>query len=172
MATGLLHADETAWSETMSLAREEYLTRGFCHLKNFLSAEMCAEMSQEVSKARKEGEFFKSSETHTVYQEEQDATLPGDHPRNQLQESAKVIVDYDRVATTSPLRSIYTNPRMLELVRKTTAVPELHLSACPYNAAYLNEFTEGDGLGWHFDRSEFGVNLVLQAPGQGAAFGG
>ena len=27
-----------------------------------------------------------------------------------------------------------------------------------------NGYYDTDGLGWHFDRSEFGVNLVLQAP--------
>jgi len=59
---------------------------------------------------------------------------------------------------------------MLALVKHTTAVRELHLSACPYNAAYFNEFRKGDGLGWHFDRSEFGVNLVLQPPGGGGNF--
>ena len=38
------------------------------------------------------------------------------------------------------------------------------------NAAYYNEFGQGDGLGWHFDRSRFGVNLVLQQPGAGGDF--
>jgi hypothetical protein len=44
------------------------------------------------------------------------------------------------------------------------------VSGCPYNAAYYNVYHEGDGLGWHFDRSEFGVNLELQPADQGGAF--
>ena len=28
----------------------------------------------------------------------------------------------------------------------------------------LAGYYDGNGLGWHFDRSEFGVNLVLQVP--------
>lgn len=38
----------------------------------------------------------------------------------------------------------------------------LYKSACEYNAAYYNIFHKGDGLGWHFDRSDFGVALELQ----------
>ena len=33
-----------------------------------------------------------------------------------------------------------------------------------------NGYYDADGLGWHFDRSEFGVNLVLQEPSSGGAF--
>jgi hypothetical protein len=60
---------------------------------------------------------------------------------NAPQASSKCIVDYDRVPATSPLKSIYTNPRMIQLVQNTVGV-QLHLSACPYNAAYYNEFQE------------------------------
>ena len=44
------------------------------------------------------------------------------------------------------------------------------MSGCPYNAAYYNVYYQGDGLGWHFDRSDFGVNLELQPSHQGGAF--
>ena len=40
----------------------------------------------------------------------------------------------------------------------------LYVSGCPYNAAYYNVYNVGDGLGWHFDRSEFGVNIELEIP--------
>jgi hypothetical protein len=33
-----------------------------------------------------------------------------------------------------------------------------------------NGYYHGDGLGWHFDLSEFGVNLVLQEPSGGGTF--
>jgi len=33
---------------------------------------------------------------------------------------------------------------------------QLFPSACPYNAAYYNMYSKGDGLGWHFDKGEFG----------------
>lgn len=48
-------------------------------------------------------------------------------------------------------------------MQTVVGIPELHLSICPFNSAMYNGYYDGDGLGWHFDRSEFGVNLVLQA---------
>ena len=33
-----------------------------------------------------------------------------------------------------------------------------------------NGYYDGHGLGWHFDRSEFGVNLVLAEPTEGGTF--
>ena len=47
---------------------------------------------------------------------------------------------------------------------------ELFYSACPYNAAYYNIYKPGDGLGWHFDQSDFGVNLELQTSDKGGQF--
>ena len=47
---------------------------------------------------------------------------------------------------------------------------ELFLSGCPHNAAYYNIYNDGDGLGWHFDRSDFGVNLELQTAKVGGDF--
>ena len=158
------------WQGVLNQARREYVERGFCHIPNFLSTKECASMCAEYTEARDEGEFFLSSETHTVYQEENDESLPSSHCRNVPVVSSKCIVDYARVPDSSILKAIYKSPRLLELVQQTTGTSELHLSACPYNAAYFNEFSIGDGLGWHFDRSEFGVNLVLQPPGTGAEF--
>jgi predicted 2-oxoglutarate/Fe(II)-dependent dioxygenase YbiX len=38
------------------------------------------------------------------------------------------------------------------------------------NSAYYNIYKEGDELGWHFDKSTFGVNLILQNAGEGGHF--
>ena len=38
------------------------------------------------------------------------------------------------------------------------------------SAAFYNLYEEGDGLGWHFDKGAFGVNLILQNPEKGGAF--
>ena len=47
---------------------------------------------------------FRSSESHSVYQEELDAEFPDTHPRNQLQESSKRIVHFGMLPVDSPLR--------------------------------------------------------------------
>lgn len=113
---------------------------------------------------------FHSTETHTIYQEEQDPGLPPDHCRNALQISQKHIVDYARLERTSPVKRLYQDVRFRQMISEIVGLPDLYLSSCPFNAAYVNVYETGHGLGWHFDRSEFGVNLVLASPRNGAVF--
>ena len=83
-------------------------------------------------------------------------------------------MDYSRVDARSPLRQLYASPDLLALVRGIVGPGEpLYPSQCPISCAYYNVFSEKHGLGWHFDNSEFGVNLVLQAAqGPGPSAGG
>jgi len=39
---------------------------------------------------------------------------------------------------------------------------ELYHSADPVGGVYMNFFEKGDQLGWHFDRSEYSINLILK----------
>lgn len=83
-------------------------------------------------------------------------------------------MDYSRVDARSPLRRLYASPDLLALVRGIVGPDDpLFPSQCPISCAYYNVFSERHGLGWHFDNSEFGVNLVLQAAqGPGPSAGG
>ena len=47
---------------------------------------------------------------------------------------------------------------------------EVYKSGCIHNAAYYNIYNINDELGWHFDRSTFGINLILQKSGEGGEF--
>ncbi|CAJ1456591.1 unnamed protein product [Effrenium voratum] len=62
-------------------------------------------------------------------------------------------------------------PELLELFRwdglrallqEAFGLPQLFCSADPLGGVYLNFFERGDQLGWHFDRSEYSVNLILR----------
>ena len=48
--------------------------------------------------------------------------------------------------------------------------PELYPMADPLACANVMGYFEGEGLNWHFDRSEFTTTLLLQAPRQGGEF--
>lgn len=87
-----------------------------------------------------------------------------------MQTSAKHIIDYAKLPETSPLKDLYKSERFMSLIQTVTGLEKVYTSSCPYNAAYLNVYADTHGLGWHFDRSEFGVNLVLAAPSNGGGF--
>jgi hypothetical protein len=129
---------------------------------NFIPESLIASLVQEAFDNEKDA--FVSTETHTAYQLESDCSLPPSHPRNTIIQSRKRIVDYERIPENSCLKALYEDPQMTEFVKRVVGLADLHPSACPFNAGYYNIFRPGDGLGWHFDHSDFGVNLVLQQP--------
>jgi hypothetical protein len=93
-------------------------------------------------------------------QEEVDPAFAPHHIRNELQQSSKTIVDYDRLEKeTSPLRLLYNSNELKDFIQDVVscndceaAADPLYRSACPYNAAYYNLYEKHDGLGWHFDK--------------------
>lgn len=151
--------------------RNEYTRKGWVAIPNFVTATSCADLLGEATKLLESDAAFYSTDAHTVYQESGDATFGGDHARNTLQQSSKRIIDYARLGAESPLRQLYVKPALLSLVQQIVSpTRRLHLSECPFNAAYYNMYRAGDGLGWHFDKGEFGVNLILQTPSGGGDF--
>jgi hypothetical protein len=164
------HLDRPEVSAVVAQFARDFETRGWCHIPHFVSAEVCATMRAEAKALLESDAAFLSTDAHTVYQEEPDQTLPADHPRNVLMQSRKKIVDYARIGAGSPLKVLYNRPELRTFVERVVGISPLHRSACPFNAAMYNGYYDGDGLGWHFDRSEFGVNLVLQEPKSGGTF--
>lgn len=159
--------------ESNNLVRwaQVYKDHGWVHLPwGFLDEAACQREAAYARQQVAERKAFHSTESHTIYQEEQDPGLPPDHCRNALQMSEKHIVDYAKLEDTSPVKQLYNNVRFRQMISEIVGLPELHLSSCAFNAAYVNVFETGHGLGWHFDRSEFGVNLVLSSPSDGAEF--
>ena len=77
---------------------------GWVHLPGFVAREEVDGMARECLALEEGGAPFLSVESHTPYQEEQDPAFPDDHPRNAMQESSKLIVDYAKVPPDSPLR--------------------------------------------------------------------
>jgi len=153
---------------TMASIRKHLQKHGFVHLPGFVARDVAERMAQECLQLEQSGGAFLSTEVHTVYQEEHDPAFADDHPRNAMQESSKLILDYAKVPLASPLRSLYAREDLRRFVQSIVLAylpeDELHLSDCAYNSAYYNIYRSGHGLGWHFDRSAFGVNLVLKTP--------
>lgn len=71
-----------------------------------------------------------------------------------------------QIGEHSLLRTFYDWEGLTYLVQVAFGIQELHQSADPAGAFYYNYFQAGDQLGWHFDRSEYAVNLILQEPRQ------
>jgi alkylated DNA repair dioxygenase AlkB len=146
--------------------RRIYLDRGFVHLPSLVDLPTVESLVGECTRCVKSGATFLSSEDHNPYLKNDDPTLSCSHPRNRPMASSKTIVDYSRAGSNSALSELYRSELMLGLIQAIVSPEQqLYPAPCPISSAYYNVFEEGDGLGWHYDNSEFGVNLVLQMAG-------
>ena len=107
-------------------------------------------------------ESFTHAREHNIYFDDSVAGLPADHPRNILLEA--------RYRMAGPLMQIYQWPALAGFLARVMGKPALYPMADPLACANVMGYYEGEGLNWHFDRSEFTTTLLLQAPRQGGDF--
>jgi hypothetical protein len=107
--------------------------QGWVHIPNYLNPLEISELITETEGLR--SQHFRSFDSHTVYQEEIDISLPLTHPRNELQVSSKDIIDFSLLNEESSLRKIYNRESLLKLIKVIVSSNEVYLSGCSYNSA-------------------------------------
>lgn len=157
--------------------RAELLQQGYCHLPGFLRAEAVAYFIQEAQRLEAAGLGFRSYEAHNVFLEEAAATSATEDGALRTKEfaSSKVLIAMDDIApgASSGLEDLYRWEALRSFLRAAFGLGQLHRSADPLGGFYYNIYDGAfnDTLGWHFDRSNFSMNLILQTtPGAGGEF--
>lgn len=158
----------TEGSDLIESLRESLKTKGYAHIPNFISSRDASNLADESQNLRSTA--FRSTQSHTIYQLSKDESFDDDHVRNRLMSSKKSIIDNAKLPPTSSLNTLYNRSDFKELIRRITDSEQLFISGDDYNSCYLNIYSKGDGLGWHFDNSAFGVNLLLSDPKEGGEF--
>jgi len=93
--------------------------------------------------------------------------------RAQEFDSSKVLVAMDDLTADSALLELYRWDALRSFMQQVFGLPRLYHSADSLGGVYYNIFDGAfhDALGWHFDRSNFSMNLILQTtPGAGGNF--
>eukprot|EP00927_Polykrikos_kofoidii_P061205 TRINITY_DN56070_c0_g1_i1.p1 TRINITY_DN56070_c0_g1~~TRINITY_DN56070_c0_g1_i1.p1 ORF type:complete len:305 (-),score=20.53 TRINITY_DN56070_c0_g1_i1:325-1239(-) len=155
-------------------SRDEVAKRGYCHLPGFLRPEAIKHLTEECNSLVSAGRFFRSHETHNVYLQESEGAQ-GDHDSILSKQfpSSKMLVSMDELSEDSTLLEIYHWDALRNFLQKSFGLRELYRSADPIGGVYYNVFDAAcnDALGWHFDRSRYSINLILQTtPGAGGDF--
>jgi len=126
--------NSTETRDFLVACRAQYLEYGWCHIPHFLSPRAVATLRTEAETLLADDTVaYASFDHHTVYQEEQDSSLPLDHPRNTLMRSSKKIVDYAKIGTDSLLKILYNSNELLSFVEKVCyfhKVTQIECSKC------------------------------------------
>ncbi|KAJ7373020.1 hypothetical protein OS493_015492 [Desmophyllum pertusum] len=166
----IAETDNHILQEVIQRARCELKENGIALLPNFMLPWAIRETIQDTQEALPNA--FRGISDHNVYLEDckDDSTLEKDHPKKIISRSSKSCVTHDQIKTSSPLNKLYLSPEMTNFVRLLLQKEALYRTADPLGALNVHFYSEDDQLNWHFDRGEYAVTLLLQAPDGGGHF--
>ena len=114
-------------------------------------------------------EAYRHARQHNIYFRNDIDDIAADHPALALHNSANQTLCGDQISD-SPLNRVYEWPALVEFLARVMQKSQLYPMEDPLARAKVMAYHHGEGLNWHFDRSEFTTTLLLQAPQAGAEF--
>jgi len=146
-----------------SICRREILEKGICEIPNFLKPDAVAKLVSKAEDLKRSPSIgFRSYENHNIFLEDASHAELGRSDAS-IFESTKLLINQRELSATCPeLLELYQWDGMRELMERAFSLKKLYPSADPVGGVYLNFFDRGDQLGWHFDNSEYSVNLILR----------
>lgn len=153
---------------------EQINESGFVSLPSFLLLDAVDALTSCILELEKDGVGFYATDSHNVFldADEQSGVLSQLHPsRIQLNSSKHIINASDLLlAKEAPnLDEIFMSQPVLNFISSVMET-KLYPSTDPFGKFYANIFREGDGLNYHFDRSEYSISLILQPSEEGGEF--
>ncbi len=163
-----LHQLESAAGQRLVAKCIDDLERnGMFTLKQFMRREAIEEILPELLQ-KFEQESFTHARQHNIYFNDDIDDIPADHPALARLETINHTLCGDQLA--EPLRQIYLWSGLSGFLARVMHKSNLYPMDDPLACANVMGYYAGEGLNWHFDRSEFTTTLLLQAPGQGGDF--
>lgn len=160
--------DSEAGRALIERCRADLAATGACQLDGFLRAGAVERLTQEALALSDQG--FPNEAVHNVYFEDVDGSLPEDDARRIMQRASQSTIAYDMIPADAGIRALYESDALLAFVGAALDKRPFYRNADPLGALNLVYYGEGDELGWHFDRAEFVVTLMLQPAAEGGDF--
>lgn len=160
--------DGAAWRELVEEAAGSLHDTGMFSLEDVLRPGIAARAAAEVAPTMRTG-AYEHRRRHNIYFRPAVPELSLDHPASRLLETVSHTVCADQLQD-SIVMAIYQYLPLRRFLAATMGKPSLHLMQDRLARANVMSYRHGEALNWHFDRSEFTVTLLLQAPRQGGDF--
>lgn len=160
--------DGAAGRALVNGCRYDLRARGACQLEGFLRRDAVDALAAEAAALAQFA--FRNESVSNVYFEDIDDSLPEDDPRRLLERASQAAVAYDLIPAAAGVRALYESNAMLAFVGAALDKDPFFRTVDPLGALNVVYYRAGDELGWHFDRSEFSVTLMLQPAESGGDF--
>ena len=158
----------TAGLDLIKRCRAELAETGMFNLEGLVRPDALARAVDQVSPVLRE-HAFAHIRKHNIYFKKDVPGLSASHPALAEFETSNHTICADQIAG-SVVVQIYEFPGLARFLAQVMGKPELFQMADPLARANVMQYSQGEALNWHFDRSEFTTTLLLQAPDAGGAF--
>ncbi|MCB8874435.1 HalD/BesD family halogenase [Acidisoma silvae] len=156
------------WAELCATATAALEAEGMFDLENLLLPGVAETIAAEIAPIART-QSFEHRRRHNIYFRPNVPELPADHPALREVETVGHTVCADQIPH-SIVMAIYNYPPLLRFLAATMGKSALHTMRDPLARVNVMTYRDGEALNWHFDRSEFTVTLLLQAPSGGGDF--
>ncbi|MGI9405890.1 MAG: HalD/BesD family halogenase [Hyphomicrobiaceae bacterium] len=141
---------------------------GFFNLDGLFRPEALAACVSEV-KSVLATDAYEHRQSHNIYFKSHVDGLAPDHPALRTVETVNRKICADQIPE-NVLVQIYEWSPLAEFLASVMGKEKLHVMDDQIACLNVMMYREGEALNWHFDRSEFTVTLLLQAPDEGGEF--
>lgn len=159
--------DSDAGEALIARCVNDLQAKGMFTLAGFMRRQVIDEILPGLL-ARLTRESFTHAREHNIYFDDGIPDLPPDHPALARIETVNHTLCGDQI--DGPLMRVYRWPPLAEFLARVMGKAALYPMADPLACANVMGYYAGEGLNWHFDRSEFTTTLLLQAPCEGGEF--
>ena len=148
--------------------RRDLRETGMFNLSGLIRPRALERCVAEVAPALRTAAFTHSRE-HNIYFDDGIEGLEPDHPALARFTTVNHTVCGDQIPASLVTR-IYEWQPLIDFLAAAMDKPRLYPMADPLARINVMAYHAGDALNWHFDRSEFTITCLLQAPAAGGRF--
>ncbi len=162
------HPGSPDWQALVARCKADLAVNGMFNLEGLLRPEALPGAVAELQPVF-ETDAFTHTRRHNIYFRKSIPELPADHPALREVETTNRTVCADQMGAAAVIR-LYEWAPFASFLAATLDKDRLHVMDDPLARVNAMSYAQGQGLNWHFDRSEFTTTLLLQAPKAGGAF--
>lgn len=157
-----------AWQALVQASRQGLEADGMFSLEGFLRPGVAEQVAGALG-PRVATEAFTHKRMHNIYFKPEIPGLAPDHPALRQVETINHTLCADQIPE-SVLLQVYRYQPFIDFLAAVMQKPALHVMDDKLASVNVMTYHAGEALNWHFDRSEFTITLLLQAPLEGGVF--